>query len=105
MSEKIDPDHGNQLVIGPPTYLTVFLCLVALTLIMTGLSFIDLGIFNIIITLAIACTEATLTVVFMMHIKYSSRLVKMTILVGIFAFSLLICLSMTDYISRAWGMW
>jgi cytochrome c oxidase subunit 4 len=55
--------------------------------------------------LAIACLKASLVVLFFMHIHYSSRLLKLTVTAGLFTFLLLISLTMTDYISRAWGMW
>jgi cytochrome c oxidase subunit IV len=68
-------------------------------------AFIDLGVFNAVIALAIACTKAALVVLFFMHIHYSSRLLKMTVAAGLFTFGLLITLTMSDYISRAWGRW
>ena len=105
MSEKIDPEHQEQHIVGPPVYLTMLLCLLVLTAITTGVAFIDLGVFNAVIALAIACLKASLVVLFFMHIKYSSRLLKMTVLAGLFTFMLLLTLTMTDYISRAWGMW
>jgi cytochrome c oxidase subunit 4 len=40
-----------------------------------------------------------------MHAKYQSRLIKMTIGSGFFLFLVLITMTMTDYISRAWGTW
>jgi len=46
-----------------------------------------------------------LVILFFMHIKYSSRLTKLTVAAGFFTFIVLITMSMTDYISRAWGLW
>ena len=40
-----------------------------------------------------------------MHVKYSSRLTKLTVAAGFFTFFVLITMTMTDYISRAWGLW
>ena len=40
-----------------------------------------------------------------MHAAYQSRLIKMTIGAGFFMFLVLITMTLTDYISRAWGMW
>ena len=51
-------------------------------LIGTGLtvwaSFIDLGPWNPVIALAIATTKAMLVVLFFMHVKYSTKLTKLT---------------------------
>jgi cytochrome c oxidase subunit 4 len=40
-----------------------------------------------------------------MHVKYSSRLVKLTVGAGFFTFFVLITMTLSDYISRAWGLW
>jgi cytochrome c oxidase subunit IV len=105
MSERTDPEHAEAHIVGPKIYLTVFLVLLFFTAFTTGVAFIDLGVFNAVIALAIACTKAALVVLFFMHIHYSSRLLKMTVAAGLFTFGLLITLTMSDYISRAWGRW
>jgi cytochrome c oxidase subunit 4 len=103
-TEKTDPEHQEEIhVVKPGIYLIIFLALLALTALTTGMSFVDLGVFNAVIALAIACFKASLVVLFFMHIHYSSRLLKMTVAAGLFTFCLLITLTMTDYISRAWG--
>jgi cytochrome c oxidase subunit 4 len=40
-----------------------------------------------------------------MHVKYSTKLTKLTVLAGIFVFLALIGMTLSDYISRAWGRW
>ena len=40
-----------------------------------------------------------------MHVKYSSRLTKLTVASGVFMFLVLIGMTLTDYMSRAWGRW
>ena len=92
-------------VVPPKTYLLILLCLLVLTATTTGVAFIDLGIFNPIIALAIACTKAVLVVLFFMHLFYSSKLMKLTVFAGIFTFLVLITMTLTDYMSRAWGLW
>jgi len=66
---------------------------------------VDLGIWNPILAIAIACTKATLVVLFFMHVKYSTKLTKLTVGAGIFMFLTLISMTLADYISRAWGSW
>jgi len=106
MTEKINPEHQEEIhVVKPPVYLGIFLALLCLTALTTGISFIDLGVFNAVIALLIACFKASLVVLFFMHIHYSSRLLKMTVGAGLFTFGLLLVLTMSDYISRAWGRW
>lgn len=92
-------------IVKPSLYVAIFLTLLALTAATTAISFVDLGVFNAVIALAIACLKASLVVLFFMHLHYSSRLLKLTVAAGLFTFCLLLSLTMTDYISRAWGMW
>ena len=54
---------------------------------------------------AIAVTKATLVVLFFMHIKYSSKLMKLTVGAGLFTFLILVGMSLSDYFTRAWGQW
>ena len=58
-----------------------------------------------VVALGIACFKATIVVLFFMHVKYSSRLTKLTVAAGFFTFIVLIMMTMTDYASRAWGRW
>jgi cytochrome c oxidase subunit 4 len=46
-----------------------------------------------------------LVVLFFMHVKYSTKLTKLTIFSSIFMFLVLISMTLADYISRAWGSW
>jgi cytochrome c oxidase subunit 4 len=68
-------------------------------------SYLELGIFNPIVAIAIACIKAVLVILFFMHVKYSSRLTKLTVAAGFFTFLVLITMTLTDYMSRAWGLW
>ena len=47
----------------------------------------------------------TLVVLFFMHVKYSTKLTKLTVLAGFFVFLVLIGMTMADYFTRAWGRW
>jgi len=40
-----------------------------------------------------------------MHIYWSSRLMKLTVGAGFFTFLVLVVMTLTDYTSRAWGLW
>lgn len=86
-------------------YLLIFGALLVATATTVGVSYVDLGEWNPVIALAIACTKAVLVILFFMHIKYSSRVVKLTVASGFFTFLVLITMTLSDYISRAWGLW
>ena len=71
-----NPEHGEHHVITPKTYAIVFATLLTLTATTVVAAFINLGIYNPVIALGIACTKAVV-----------------------------VTLSLSDYISRAWGLW
>ena len=77
----------------------------SVTGITVGAAYIDLGVLNPVIALGIACFKAVIVILFFMHVKYQSRLIKMTVGAGFFTFIVLITMTLSDYISRAWGLW
>jgi cytochrome c oxidase subunit IV len=104
-SNVTNPEHSEHHIVTPMQYGMVFAALLvgtALTVIAAG---IDLGVFNPVIALGIACTKAVIVILFFMHVKYQSKLVKLTVAAGFFTFIVLITMTLTDYISRAWGLW
>ncbi|HZD50133.1 MAG TPA: cytochrome C oxidase subunit IV family protein [Silvibacterium sp.] len=100
-----EPTRHEEHVVSPKVYGIIFAALLVLTATTVGASYLELGPFNVVVALAIACIKAVLVILFFMHVKYSSRLTKLTVAAGFFTFFVLITMSMTDYISRAWGMW
>ena len=98
--------HDTQNHIVPPS---IYIMIGAALLILTGttvwVSFIDLGVFNAVVALFIACVKASLVILFFMHVKYSSKLTKLTVFSGLFLFCVLIALTLSDYTTRAWGRW
>ncbi len=100
-----NPEHAEHHLVTPTTYLMVFGTLLVFTGLTVGAAYIDLGIFNPVVALAIASFKAVVVILFFMHVKYQSRLVKMTVGAGFFTFLVLITMTLTDYMSRAWGLW
>ncbi len=100
-----NPEHAEHHIVTPATYIMVFATLLVGTAITVGAAYIDLGIFNPIVALAIACTKAVIVILFFMHVKYQTKLIKMTVGAGFFTFLVLITMTLTDYMSRAWGLW
>lgn len=96
--------HGVHIV-SPKLYAVIFGTLLFFTALTVAASYLELGVFNAVVALAIACTKAVLVILFFMHVKYSSRLTKLTVAAGFFTFLVLITMSLTDYVSRAWGLW
>lgn len=100
-----NPEHSSHHIVTPLQYTYVFGTLLLFTLLTVVAAYIDLKWANPVIALAIACFKAVIVILFFMHAKYQSRLIKMTIGSGFFVFLVLIVMTMSDYISRAWGTW
>jgi cytochrome c oxidase subunit 4 len=104
-SNVVNPEHSDHHIVTPVTYAIVFVSLLVGTAITVVAAYIDLGIFNPVVALAIACTKAVIVILFFMHVKYQSKLIKLTVGAGFFTFLVLITMTLSDYISRAWGLW
>ncbi len=97
--------HQTHHIVPPRTYALIFGALLLGTALTVGASYIDMGRWNPVVALAIACTKAVLVILFFMHVAYSSRVTKLTVLAGFFTFLVLVTMTLSDYISRAWGLW
>jgi cytochrome c oxidase subunit 4 len=104
-SNVVNPEHSDHHIVTPLQYGMVFAALLIGTALTVIAARIDLGVFNPVIALGIACTKAVIVILFFMHVKYQSKLVKLTVASGFFTFLVLITMTLTDYISRAWGLW
>jgi cytochrome c oxidase subunit IV len=100
-----NPEHDEHHIVSPVQYTMVFAALLVGTGLTVLAAYFDLGVLNPIVALAIACTKAVIVILFFMHVKYQSRLIKMTVASGFFTFMVLIVMTLSDYISRAWGRW
>jgi len=88
-------------------YYTIFAALIFGTVLTVVVAKIDLGAFNNVAMLAIACAKATLAVLFFMHVRWSTRLTWVVVASGVFWLLIMFTLTMTDYLSRGWvdGTW
>jgi cytochrome c oxidase subunit 4 len=104
------PEHTehSEHIVPVWIYLLIFATLFVLTIVTAWVSFKDLSTnihghvinFNPLVALTIAVFKASLVVLFFMHVKYSPRLTKTVVGVGIFFLLILLSLTMTDYLSR-----
>jgi cytochrome c oxidase subunit 4 len=92
----------SQPIVPQKTYLLVFLGLVGLTILTTGVAFIDLGPFNTVAALAIAFTKMLLVILFFMGVRHSGGLVRIILVAGFFWLALLIAFTTADYRTRSW---
>jgi cytochrome c oxidase subunit 4 len=87
-------------VVSVRLYVTIFLTLLVLTGLTTGVAFIDLGAYNTVVALAIAVLKMLLVVLFFMHVRYSSGLTKIVVLAGFFWLAIMLTFTMSDYFTR-----
>jgi cytochrome c oxidase subunit IV len=83
-------------------YYMIFLALMVGTIITVAVAFIDLGFFNNVVMLTIACAKALLVILFFMHVRWSTRLTWVVVGSGFFWLLILFVLTMSDYMSRGW---
>lgn len=98
-------DNSELHIVSPKIYAAIGATLLVLTAVTCAVSYVELGVFNAVVALAIAVLKAMLVVLFFMHVKYSTKLTKLTLISALFVFLGLISMTMADYMTRAWGQW
>ncbi len=81
-------------------YLTVFAIMIGLTAVTVTVAFQDLGPLNNIVALSIAVTKGTLVVLYFMHAKYSTRLIKLIIPSALVWLAILLSFTLFDFGTR-----
>ncbi|MEO6805645.1 MAG: cytochrome C oxidase subunit IV family protein [Edaphobacter sp.] len=104
-SNVVNPEHSAHHIVTPAQYGIVYAALLLGTALTVIAAEIDLGPMNPVIALGIASAKAVIVILFFMHVKYQSKLVKLTVASGFFTFLVLITMTLSDYMSRAWGLW
>ena len=92
--------HAEAHYVGYLTYVFVWLALMILTLITVWVSYIDLGVLNIIVALSVASVKASLVALFFMHLKYEDKITWVFILYPLGLLALLIGLTVSDVFYR-----
>ena len=102
-TSTVSPDQPvvHQSPLG--LYFGIFAALMALTALTVSAALTDLGAFNTVVALVIACTKAVLVVLFFMHVRHSSRVVWAVVAGGFFWLILMLLMTLSDYITRGPG--
>ena len=96
MSERTE--HVDSVA----TYTIVWVSLLIATAVTSAVAFIDLGPFSVVVALAIAVLKMLLVALFFMHVRHSTKLTRLVVMVGLMWLGILITLSMADFITRGW---
>lgn len=81
-------------------YLTIFAALMVLTLMTVGVTYVDLGQANLFVALGIAVFKASLVILYFMHVRWSPKLVQVTILTSLVFVGILAAFSFADFLTR-----
>jgi cytochrome c oxidase subunit 4 len=88
--------HGR----GYGIYVAVWAGLLVLTAATVAVSYLELGLLNVVVALLIASAKASLVALFFMHLKFENRLVWTFALVPIFFLVLIIGGTLSDTLFR-----
>ncbi len=90
-------DHDSSLM----PYVFVLLSLFALTGLTVGVAYVHLGpVANQIVAFAIAATKASIVILFFMHVKGSSSLIKLSAVGGFFWLLIFFIFIVSDVLTR-----
>jgi cytochrome c oxidase subunit IV len=92
----------SEHIVSKKIYYTIFMALMMLTILTVMVAFIDLGMLNLPVAILIAVVKATLVFLYFMHVKYSSRLIKIGIVAAIFTLLIMFSITLSDYFTRYW---
>ena len=93
--------NGNH-VASVGFYGLIFGALIIGTLLTVVVAKFDLGPFNNIVMLTVACAKALLVVLYFMHVRWGTRLTMVVAASGFFWLLILFTITMADYASRGW---
>ena len=98
-----DEGHGTHIV-PIPVYLVVFASLMVLLVITLVAAHYDLDGWNIVIAVTIAVVKAAIIVLYFMHLRWSTSLVRVFAGAALFWLWILFVLVLCDYFSRQGGL-
>ncbi len=93
-------ENHSEHIVSPKIYAVILAALLLGTFITVQAAKIDLGPWNIVLAIFIACTKMTLVILFFMHGKYSPRRTQLVIIAGFFWLAIMLGLTLTDYKTR-----
>jgi cytochrome c oxidase subunit 4 len=92
----------SERIVTVRTYVIVFVALLILAALTTAVAYVDLGIFNTVVAMAIAAAKMTLVALFFMNVRYKRGLTRIVILASFFWLALLVGMTLVDEFSRHW---
>ena len=106
MSHAAHPPHAEHAAddhhLAPRTYYVVFGVLMVLLILTWAAARVDLGPLNIPIALAIAAAKTAVIMIYFMHLKFMTPLVRLFAVAGFVWLGIGALLTAPDYLARGW---
>ena len=90
----------SEHIVPVRSYYAVYMLLMVLLVATVGAAFIDMGPFNLAVSMAIAVTKAVFILLIFMHVKQSEPMVWVYSVAAFAFLAILIMLTLGDYLSR-----
>ncbi len=91
-----------EAIVPRRTYVVTAVMLVLLTVLNIGLALVDLRGWNTVVGLVIAASQAVLSAMFLMHLRWSRPVTRLVGIIGLLWLGLLIAGTMDDLLTRGW---
>ena len=89
-------------ILSTRVYFAIFFALMVLTALTIAVAYVNLGAMNNVVAVAIACTKAALVILYFMHVRYSDRLIQLSVEIGNMFVLILIAFTVVDPLTRTW---
>jgi cytochrome c oxidase subunit 4 len=97
----------SEHIVSRKIYFLIFgalMALTALTVFAAQFSYSGNEALGTVIALTIAVTKATLVVLYFMHVRYSTHLIWVIVVAGLFWLGIMFVLTVSDYLTRPNGL-
>jgi cytochrome c oxidase subunit IV len=91
-----------ERIVPSLTYVVTCVALVLLTLLNIGLAMVDLRGWNTVVGLLVAATQAVLSAMFLMHLRWTRPVTRLVGIIGLLWLGILIAGTMDDLLTRGW---
>lgn len=81
-------------------YMQITAALLGLLLLTVGAAYIDLGPLNTVVAMLISLTKGALILLFFMHLRHGSGLIRLAAFAGFFWLGILFVLALSDFLTR-----
>ena len=93
-------DENTPHILNYRVFAYVLILLLALTGVTVGVSYLDLGKLNVWVALLIASLKASLVLLFFMHLKYETRIIKVSFISTVLVLAVMISFTFWDVAFR-----